>query len=193
MRNLEDYKLQSIEEKEKGILLSPFNIVADALVLRNFTEEQVQQLYAQHTEETGQIFSSEAVSLAYHLTQGQPWLVNALAYQACFRDVLDRRQTITAEIIEHVKEQLILRKDTHISSLIERLREPRVRNIIDAIISGSDLLSFDPNDIPYVRDLGLIKENGWEIANPIYQQVIPRALTHVVQELIPEKTIWYVE
>ncbi len=193
VRNLEDYKLQSLEEKEKGILLSPFNIVADALVLRNFTEDQVFQLYIQHTQETGQEFTKEALKLAYHLTQGQPWLVNALAYQACFRDILDRTQPITKEIIENAKERLILRCDTHISSLVDRLLEPRVRNIIDAIISGTDPLSFNPSDIQYVRDLGLIKENNWEIANPIYQQVIPRALTHIIQQLIPEQTAWYVE
>lgn len=193
VRNLQDYKLQSIEEKEKGILLSPFNIAADSLLLRNFTQTQVSDLYLQHTQETKQIFTDEALCYAYYLTQGQPWLVNALAYQACFRDILDRTIPITKEILEHAKEQLILRMDTHISALVDRLNEPRVRDIIDAIISGSDPLSFNPDDISYVRDLGLVKENSWEIANPIYQQVIPRALTYVIQELIPHQTAWYVE
>jgi hypothetical protein len=193
VRNLQDYKLQSIEEQEKGILLSPFNIVADSLLLRNFTEKQVRDLYMQHTQETGQVFTEEAICYAYYLTQGQPWLVNALAYQACFRDILDRSIPITKDSMEKAKEQLILRMDTHISALVDKLNEPRVRNIIDAIISGSDPLSFNPDDIQYVRDLGLVKENSWEIANPIYQQVIPRALTYVIQELIPHQTSWYVE
>ncbi len=193
VRDLDDHKLQSIDEKEKGILLSPFNIVAEALLLKDFTREQVQDLYEQHTKETGQLFNDDAITYAYDLTLGQPWLVNALAYQACFRDVLDRSKPITKEVIENAKEQLILRQDTHISALTDRLQEPRVRDIIDAIISGSDLLSFNPDDIEYVRDLGLIKENSWEIANPIYQQVIPRALTHTIQELIPNQNSSYVE
>ncbi len=193
VRNLTDYKLQSVDEIEKGILLSPFNIVADALVLKNFTKEEVAALYLQHTQETGQIFTDDALAYAYTLTQGQPWLVNALAYQTCFRDVPDWSTPITKEAIERAKDQLILRRDTHISALVDKLHELRVSVIIDAIISGSDQLFFNPDDIQYVRDLGLIKENSWEIANPIYQQVIPRALTYVMQQLIPEETAWYVE
>ncbi len=56
-----------MEDEEKGILLSPFNIVADSLFLRNFTFEQVQDLYNQHTQETGQQFTSEAVEYAHFL------------------------------------------------------------------------------------------------------------------------------
>lgn len=194
VRNLQDYKLTSIEEEEKGILLSPFNIVADSLLLRNFTPEQVQDLFNQHTQETGQIFAPEAIQHAYYLTQGQPWLINALAYQACFRDVTDRSKPITKEVIEAAKDQLILRNDTHISSLTERLNEPRVCNILDAIISGSsDAVSLNPDDIQYVRDLGLVKVDSWEIANPIYQQIIPRALTQVLQGLISANSSWYID
>lgn len=193
VRNLKDYKLQSTNEKERGVLLSPFNIIANALVLKNFTREQVNQLYSQHTQEAGQKFTSEAIDYAYYLTQGQPWLVNALAYQACFEDVLDRAKPISKEVIEHAKEQLIARRDTHFQSLIDRLREPRVRDIIDAIISGAEPTSFNPDNIEYVRDLGLLKEKSWEIANPIYQQIIPRELTYVLQDLISPPELEYVK
>ncbi len=180
VRNLQDYKLQSDDEKEKGIFLSPFNIIAEILLLRNLTMEQVRQLYLQHTEETGQQFTDEALSFAFEVTQGQPWLVNALAYQACFRNVTDHSIVITKEILEKAKEQLILRQDTHIGALLERLNEPRVRGIVDAIVNGSTPPSFNHNDIQYVRDLGLVKANSWELANPIYQQVIPRALNYIM-------------
>jgi len=46
---------------------------------QNFTAEEVTTLYQQHTTETGQPFTPEADALAFDLTQGQPWLVNALA------------------------------------------------------------------------------------------------------------------
>lgn len=183
-----------MEEEEKGILLSPFNIVADSLFLRNFSLEQVWDLYGQHTQETGQCFTPEAIEYVYYLTQGQPWLTNALAYQVCFRNEIDRSKTITKDNIEVAKDQLILRNDTHISSLTERLNEPRVCNIIDAIISGlSGAVSLNPDDIQYVRDLGLVKTDSWEIANPIYQQIIPRALTQVLQGLIKVDCSWYVD
>ena len=64
-------------------------------MLENFSREQVKYLYEQHTQETGQEFTDEATEYTFYLTQGQPWLVNALAYQACFRDITDRTQPIT--------------------------------------------------------------------------------------------------
>ncbi|GHU65021.1 hypothetical protein FACS1894123_10660 [Bacteroidia bacterium] len=51
---------------------SPFNIAKVALTLRNFTKDEIAELYGQHTAETGQIFEPEAVELVYQQTQGQP-------------------------------------------------------------------------------------------------------------------------
>src|SRR5436190_12177134 len=136
VRDVRDYKIWSPEEHNFVLGGSAFNIKAESLELPNFSLEQVRNLYEQHTQETGQQFTDEAIEYAYYLTQGQPWLVNALAYQACFRDITDRSKIITKEIIEQAKETLILRRDTHIDVLVDRLAEPRVRNIIDAIIAG---------------------------------------------------------
>ena len=44
---------------------------------------------------------------AFEQTQGQPWLVNALAYQAGFRDVTDRTQPISLEVMQRAKETLV--------------------------------------------------------------------------------------
>ena len=111
---------------------------------------------------------TDAIDYAFEITQGQPWLVNALAYEACFRDCTDRSVTITKDIIERAKETLIKRRDTHLDVLIDKLQEPRVRNIIDAIITGiiktADELKQD--DIQYVRDLGLIKMKGFGNCQP---------------------------
>jgi hypothetical protein len=140
------------------------------------------------------VITSDALDLVYYLTQGQPWLVNALAYEACFRNVLDRSQPITKEIIEKAKDELILRQDTHIDSLLDKLNEPRVLGIIDAIMSGkAEISTFDLDDVRYVYELGLIKEGGFEIANPIYKEIIPRALTTLLQKMIPEKSAWYID
>ena len=194
LRDVRDYRVWS---KESGIYVStssPFNIKAESLTLSNFTQEQVKDLYLQHTAQTGQIFTDEALDYAYYLTQGQPWLVNALAYQACFRDITDRNIPITKEIIERSKETLIIRQDTHLDSLFDKLNEERVRTIIDPIISGSpELATFNLDDIKYVRDLGLIKKNMFAIANPIYQEVIPRVLTSVLQEMVMQQRDWYVD
>jgi hypothetical protein len=163
------------------------------LRLNDFTRDEVRTLYLQHTQATGQKFDNEAIDYAFEVTQGQPWLVNALAYQACFRDCTDRSINITKEILERAKETLIKRRDTHLDVLIDRLQEPRVYNIIDAIITGNikTAAELKPDDIQYVRDLGLIKMKGLEIANPIYQEVIPRELTYAKQEEMIQDIKWY--
>lgn len=191
VRDLRDYKIKTTEEKDLAILYSPFNIKAESLTLPDFSLENVKNLYEQHTQETGQVFTEEAIKYAFEQTQGQPWLVNALAYQACFRDVQDRKIPITKEIVEKAKEALIKRCDTHMDALLDRLDEPRVRNIMDILLSSSEGPGFSPDDLQYVRDLGLISRAEIRIANPIYQEIIPRALACTRQEEIMQEIVWY--
>ena len=152
VRDVRDYLIWSESEHNMVLGGSAFNIKAESLTLPNFSLAQVRDLYEQHTHDTGQQFTDDAIEYAYYLTQGQPWLVNALAYQACFRDVTDRSQPITKDVIERAKETLILRRDTHIDQLVHKLQEPRVRNIIDAIISGKDV----PKQIFHLDDLHML-------------------------------------
>ena len=82
------------------------------------------------------------------------------------------------------RDALILRRDTHLDVLIDRLKEERIAHIIDAIIAGKQTPTpFPSEDVKYATDLGLITEqNGvLQIANPIYQEVIPRELTSTRQ------------
>lgn len=50
------------------------------------------------------------------------------------------------------------------------------------------------DDVAYTEDLGLVeRESGHlRIANPIYQQVIPRALAYETQATVYHETEWYV-
>lgn len=192
VRDLKDYKLQ-IQQDDKQ-LVSPFNIVAASLIIKNFNEDEVHALYAQHTHETGQAFNEEAVKYAYYLTQGQPWLVNALAYQVCFVDVTDRSKTITKDDIEKAKNYLIAQRATHLDALLDRLNEDRVRKIIDTIILGESIKpEYSDDDIQYAADLGLITAGpeSLQIANPIYMEIIPATLAHKFQKTITEKSQWY--
>jgi hypothetical protein len=156
----------------------------------------VTRLYRQHTEETGQSFADDAVVAAWELTAGQPWLVNALAYEACFtmKEGRDRKRPITAEMIAQAKENLILRRETHLDQLADKLREDRVRRVIQAVLVGGDAPSVIPeDDLQYVEDLGLVQRKpSVTIANPIYCEIIPRALTSVTQDTISQETSWYV-
>jgi hypothetical protein len=192
VRDVRDYRIWSDLEQQSILGGSAFNIKAESLTLPDFSFEQVKDLYLQHTQEAGQKFTDDAIEHAFYLTQGQPWLVNALAYQACFVIQTDYTQPITKAIIGQAKEMLIKRCDTHIDVLIDRLQEPRVRNIMDAIIGGqSDMKTFDTDDVQYMRDLGLIKHDDFDIANPIYQEIIPRKLALITQERMREKAAFY--
>ena len=178
MRDVRDYKYAA-GGSERLNTSSPFNIKVQSFTLRNFNQDEVRRLYAQHTEATGQIFTEEAVNLAFYLTQGQPWLVNAIAKEITEYMAPDPKIPITPELINQAKEILIKRQDTHLDSLAERLREDRVRAVIQPILAGLELPDVPQDDIRYVLDLGLCKnEAGLEIANPIYQEVLPRVLTY---------------
>jgi hypothetical protein len=176
MRDVRDYKYAS-GGSDRLNTSSPFNIKVRSFTLSNFTLEDVRNLYQQHTDATGQIFKPEAVDLAFHLTQGQPWLVNAIAKEIVEYIAKDPSIPITVELVNQAKEILIKRQDTHLDSLAERLREDRVRAVIQPILAGQELPDVPQDDIRYVLDLGLCtNENGLAIANPIYQEVLPRVL-----------------
>lgn len=187
VRNVRDYRLQLRPDSESLGTASPFNIKVESLTLRNFTAEEVVELYGQHAAETGQVFTPDAMQLAWDLAGGHPWLVNALARQAVEQVAPDPKTPVTSEIIEAAKEILIQRRDTHIDSLIDRLREPRVRRVIEPLLAGERLTADVMNDdVQLVKDLGLAVSTpaGLSIANPIYREVIPRALTSLIEESI---------
>lgn len=193
MRNVRDYKIAS-DGTDTAHSVSPFNIVAKVFSLRNFTLDEVIELYAQHTRETGQGFEHEALEYAYQLTQGQPWLVNALANEITREMVRDRHTTITKEHVEQAKEILIRRRDTHLDSLAERLREPRVRAIIEPMLSGDDSGDIPEDDIRFITDLGLMRlDQGGRlaVANPMYREIIVRQLSFGLQtRLQPMQPTW---
>ncbi|KYF78420.1 CyrO [Sorangium cellulosum] len=187
LRDVRDYKVDSGGGDRLGTL-SPFNIKVESLTLRNFTRDEVAALVAQHTAETGQGFQSSAVDRAFELTQGQPWLVNTLARQLVDVLVKDRAQPITAADVDLAKEILIERQDTHLDSLVERLREPRIRAVIGPMLAGGTLGDVPEDDRRFAVDLGLVRraaEGGLVIANPIYREIIVRQLTSGVRDSLP--------
>jgi hypothetical protein len=196
MRNIRDYKAKIRPESESLGSASPFNIVTESMTLKNFTKEEITTLYGQHTEETGQIFESEAIDMVYEQTQGQPWLVNAIAREVIVKILQsDYTQPVTAALVYEAIQTIILRRDTHIDSLLERLKEDRVRKVIEPMISGDEFSGRLSDDYQYVTDLGLIKSIGGKIqpANPIYGEVIARTLSFDAQEKFllknPDSTI----
>ncbi|WP_089935519.1 AAA family ATPase [Candidatus Entotheonella palauensis] len=186
VRDVRDYRIHS--NREQAIITggSAFNIKAESLCMGGFNRQEVERLYQQHTDETAQLFDRGVLEAVWECTHGQPWLVNALGYEVCFRMTTGRDRTlpITIDMILEAKEQLIVRRETHLDQLVDKLQEDRVRRVIHPMLQGED---FDDtvlhDDIRYVIDLGLIRrdEAGLHIANDMYREIIPRELTTIFQ------------
>ena len=196
--DVRDYRIRSTAEK--GLVLggSAFNIKSESLRLGDFTEAEVLALIGQHTTETGQAFTGAALHAVWTRTAGQPWLVNALCYDACFRNEAgrDRTRPISEDDILEAQERMILRRDTHVDQLACKLREERVRRVIEPILAGAGEQTWSEEDVGYLRDLGLIAlqdDGAPRIANPIYAEVVPRHLTYAVQIGLPQERAWYVD
>ena len=195
VRDVRDYRIQSTTENAVITGGSAFNIKAQSLRLGDFSQDEVRALLVQHTEETGQVFTPEAMELIWTQTQGQPWLVNALAYETCFKDEATeaRIDPITEADIREAQEQLILRRETHLDQLTDKLKEKRVQRVVEPLLSGGEERHFTDRDLEYVQDLGLVAQHRpIRIANPIYAEVVPRELTWVVQREFEQETAWYV-
>ncbi|HOD41016.1 MAG: hypothetical protein BWY32_01325 [bacterium ADurb.Bin243] len=207
VRDVRDYRIHSDEGKAIITGGSAFNIKAESIRLGDFSRDDIKELYMQHTKETGQKFETGVFEYVWELTEGQPWLVNTLAYEACFKIEKDPKKAVTMAHIEQAKENIIMRRDTHIDSLIHKLREDRVRKVIGPMLAGEKITfskkmnagskeetPVTPDDVQYVVDLGLIKARGsYVISNAIYKEIIPRELVYVEQRDIVEETSWYIE
>ena len=196
VRDVRDYRIRSGAENAIVAGGSAFNVRAASLRLGDFSQADVESLLAQHTAETGQAFTAEARAAIWDLTQGQPWLVNALAYEACFDNKAgrDRSRPITVAAVQDAREQLISRRETHLDQLADKLQEERVRRVVEPLlIGGPSAETILADDIEYVRDLGLVRrDDPIAIANPIYREVIPRELTFPVQATVTDDPAWYV-
>ena len=200
LRDVRDFKEKVREGKNSMGSGSPFNIKAESFRLNNFTREQIKRLLQQYTDEGGQAFSEEIIDLFDSYTGGQPWLVNAMAREILYKILgKDTSKPVTTEVLLQAKENLILRRDTHLDSLMDKLQNERVKPIIEAVISGETVMYDAYNDDKlYVEDLGLIKyveDKGICISNLIYNEIIPRVLNTNMQDMmvpIVERQ-WYIK
>ena len=186
MLDVRDYKAQIRPDGESLGQISPFNIIAEDMLIPNFVESDIRALYAQHTAETGQMFADGVVESVWSLTRGQPWLVNAIAHE-CVAKIHAFRyaEPITVADVEAAKEAIIRRRDTHVDSLMERMREPRVRRLVEPLILGDETeLTANDDDWRFITDLGLLRvERGTLVpANPMYAEIIGRYLSHGEQD-----------
>jgi len=200
VRDVRDYRMhQGDGEVITGG--SAFNIKAKSLRMGNFSEAETRALWQQHTDATRQVFEDAIFPELWLDTMGQPWLVNALGYELTWEDRSnrDRSRAITLEAYRQARERLIYSRATHLDQLADKLREPRVRKVISALLSSEEAtasLDINPDDQQYVVDLGLIQVSRNavpSISNRIYREVIPRELTWIAQgRILDQEQVWYV-
>jgi hypothetical protein len=187
LRDIRDYQAAG-GEPSRLRTASPLTVTVESLRIGDFTADEVAALYEQHTADTGQEFTPEAVEHAFALTRGQPWLVNALAREVTEKMRIEPPEPVTADQLETAKERLILACATHLDSLVSKLAEPRVRRVIEPLVAGSLPGNVDDvyeDDVSYVRDLGLIaRSKPIRVANPVYREVIMRVLGAGFEDLI---------
>jgi hypothetical protein len=188
MRDLKDYIVSAKDGKPVNPG-SPFNIKEDSAVIENFCRNDVACLFAQRTEETGQQIASDALDYVWKQSQGQPWLVNSLFKRATLR-ILEENdyQTVTIDHIKLAREQMILARETHLESLTYRLRDPRVKYVIETLMTGAIDLQLTQSDaFRLCLDLGLAStgREGSTIANPIYREVLAREISAGTQDMLP--------
>jgi hypothetical protein len=182
MRNIRDYKSKVRDGHVTLGSTSPFNVITKAITLKNFDQTEIEALYTQHTMSTGQIFEKQVIEKVYEQTDGQPWLVNAIAREI-ITEILqdDFSKTVTNQLVEQAIQNIILRRDTHIDSLLDKLKETRIQKVIEPVITGEEnKINITDDDTQYCLDLGLITAKNGIISpsNKIYAEVIIRTLNY---------------
>ena len=195
MRDLKDY----ITASKGGVAPNPgapFNIKEDSATLSNFSKADVTKLFAQRTAETGQQITQEALDYVFEQSQGQPWIVNSLFMRATLQ-ILDREsaETVTLGHIERAREMMIEARETHLDALGERLKDPRIRRVVQPIIVGelNPDLGRTNSDVMLAMDLGLVRwtsETGLMISNPIYNEILTRHLNSGYHDILPPPSSW---
>jgi hypothetical protein len=189
MRDLKDY----ITAAKGGIPPnpgSPFNIKEDSVVISNFTQDDIEKLFAQRTEETGQAINQDALEYVYEQSQGQPWIVNSLFKRATMRVLQeDNYSTVTLAHVKEAREQMVLARETHLDALAYRLEDPNIRKIMETLVSGGFAPGLVESEAFRIcMDLGLVRlEKGVpSISSPLYKEVLARQMTFGAQVMIPE-------
>jgi len=115
--------------------------------------------------------------------------VNALARRCVDDTVPDRAVPVQGADMDEAADHLVRKRVTHLDNLGERLREPRVARIVQAVLLGDrgETLDRGSDDFRYVQDLGLLSEgpDGLTASNPMYADVLTRELTVDVQSVVP--------
>lgn len=169
--------VKNIRQLDYDRSISPFNI-QDEFRLPNFTLEQVQELFAQYTDEVGQAFAPKVPAAIHKQTAGQPFLVNRCAQILTEELDIPKTETLTMPHFAKAHRRLLGDGNTNIDHLRTNVRrDRRFETILLQIASYDSGVRFNPDDdlMNELVTYGVIAEGPdgmCEIVNPIYQHRI---------------------
>jgi hypothetical protein len=152
---------------------SPFNI-ADNFDIPYFTEEEIFELYGQHESETGQCFEEDTKKQIFHITSGQPGLVNGFALRMTEtnqqKKLLDYQDYL--EVEDWYLNQAI---DKNISNIVNKAKQHR--RLVEQLLFEEKERPFKIYDenLRYLHVQGLIrrnKEGNVEFWVPLYKKCL---------------------
>ncbi|MEY3221049.1 MAG: hypothetical protein RIT27_2406 [Pseudomonadota bacterium] len=186
LRDVQEYKFHRPDHRSSfNNSASPFNVKSVSLLMPDFSFTELELLLGQHSHDTAQLFSNEVKQTIFQLTQGQPWLVNALVNHILTNKLHDdTKQPISLEHVIQAKNELLQHRDVHLHDLVSRLHEPPIKLVVESIINGEapDFTQLD-DALAYARSLGLVARHPpIQFSNPIYQELALRALSSAFQE-----------
>ena len=161
--------------------ISPFNI-QDEFKLFNFSLAQVDELYSQYTEETGQILIPDVIDAIHQQTDGQPFLVNRFGQILTDELEIPKSETIQMPHFSSAHKQILKERNNNISHLITNIRRnPKFEKLLMHITFYEKRRRFNLDDeiISELATYGIIGEDEYgmcQIRNPIYLQRILQLL-----------------
>ena len=172
--------VKNITQLDYDRSVSPFNI-QDDFALSNFTLAQVQELFGQWTDETGQTFDPEVMESIHRQTGGQPFLVNRIAQILTEEMDIPKTEALTMTHFAQAHLLLLEERNTNIEHLLTNIRkDPRFQTLLMRIVSYEDSTPFnlDSEITNELATYGVITKGAdrkCEIANPIYLYRIVQA------------------
>jgi hypothetical protein len=148
--------------------VSPFNI-ADHVAIPPFSLKNVQDLYAQYTEETNQPFTESAAKKVYGETGGQPWLVNRLGTILTVDVKPGTVAPIDENDVDKAIQLLLNEKNDHFDNLYEKARLYK-ETFVEIVFDHVEYYP-DDEDQSWLEQYGLIKNKDGHtvVANNIYK------------------------
>ncbi len=147
---------------------SLFNIV-DNLEMPYFTVEEVQELFAQHETETGQLFDKKVIQKICEITANQPGLVNGFAKKLVDTNP-NKKQLDYDDYLDTERWYLDITVDKNISNIFNKADEHR--KFVQKLLFSTSKLRYRINDnaIKKLNANGLIKPYKNTVDKKLYVQ-----------------------